>query len=302
MLNALIPVFALIVFGGILRSLQFPGDGFWRGAERLTYYVLFPALLFLKLSTAETAALHLPGLAAMLVGMLLIVSAIIILAGYIFNIHGAAFTSLYQGGIRFNTYVGLAVVNGLLGEEGLATAAVVVGVMIPVINLLCIAVFAYAGNSVGNGLLSVARNIFTNPLIVACVLGILWNYLGWGVPDLLISVLELLSTTALPLGLLSVGAGVQITAIGNATSAFFISSTIKLLMVPALAYMLCVIAGQHHLITTVVVVFAALPTASSAYILARELGGDAPSMAAIITGQTLLAMVTLPLVMRYLIH
>ncbi len=300
MLNALIPVFILILFGGILRLLQFPGEAFWRGAERLTYYLLFPVLLFLKLSTTETTTMQLPELAAMLVSMLLIVSVIIIVAGYMFNIRGAAFTSLYQGGIRFNTYVGLAVVDGLLGGDGLATAAVVVGIMIPVINLLCIAVFAYAGNSAGNGLALVTRNIVTNPLIIACVLGIFWNYLGWGLPDLLVSVLELLSATALPLGLLSVGAGVHISALGNATSAFFISSIIKLLMVPVVAYMLCVIAGQSSSVTAVVLVFAALPTASSAYILARELGGDAPSMAAIITGQTLLAMVTMPLVIHYL--
>jgi len=171
----------------------------------------------------------------------------------------------------------------------------------PAINLLCIAVFAYAGNSAGNSLRSITKNIFTNPLIIACVLGILWNYLGWGLPDLLVSILELLSATALPLGLLSVGAGVHIYALQKISGAFFVSSIIKLLIVPGLASMLCVISGQVASVTMVIVVFAALPTASSAYILARELGGDAQSMAAIITGQTLLAMVTMPLVIHSLV-
>jgi len=301
MLNALIPVFTLIIIGGILKYIKFPGEDFWRGSERLTYYLLFPALLFLKLGTTVSAEARLQELLLLLIGLLLIVSVVIIFCGLVFNIHKAAFTSLYQGGIRFNTYVGLAVVDALLGSEGLAIAAVVVGILIPAINLLCIAVFAYAGNGAGNNLRSITKNIFTNPLIIACVLGILWNYLGWGLPDLLVSILELLSATALPLGLLSVGAGMHIYALQKTSGAFFVSSIIKLLIVPGLASMLCVISGQVASVTTVIVVFAALPTASSAYILARELGGDAQSMAAIITGQTLLAMVTMPLVIHYLI-
>jgi malonate transporter and related proteins len=301
MLNALIPVFAMIIIGGVLRFLGFPGDGFWRGAERLTYYLLFPALLFLKLSTMAATEIRLQELLLLLISLLLIVSLIIILAGLVFRIHRSAFTSLYQGGIRFNTYVGLAVVDGLSGSKGLAIAAVVVAILIPAINLLCISVFAYAGSSAGKGIGSIIKNIFTNPLIIACVMGILWNYLGWYIPLTIVSILELLSAAALPLGLLSVGAGLHIYALKSATGSLLISSLIKLVIVPVLASTLCAMTGQPASVTTVVVVFAALPTASSAYILARELGGDAESMAAIITGHTLLAMVTMPLVINYLL-
>ncbi len=301
MLNALVPVFALILLGGGLRYLEFPGVEFWRGAERLTYYLLFPALLFLKLSTTVTSDLQINGLVVLLVGMLMLATLMIFLVGYIFKISGATFTSFYQGGIRFNTYVGLAVVNGLLGSEGLAIAAVAVGIMIPTINLLCIAVFAHAGSNTKKSVRSIVNNIVTNPLILACALGLAWNHLEWGLPDLLVSVLTLLSATALPLGLLAVGAGVHINALKNASTPFFLSSVIKLLVLPVLAYMLCLLTGQDASVTVVIVILAGLPTASSAYILARELGGDSQLMAAIITGQTLLAMVSLPLVMNLLV-
>lgn len=300
MLTALVPVFALILLGGGLRYLEFPGVEFWRGAERITYYLLFPALLFLKLSVAVTADLPQQGLLLLLVGMLLIATVLIFAVGYFFNISGATFTSLYQGGIRFNTYVGLAVVNGLLGGEGLAIAAVTVGILIPPINLLCIAVFAHAGSNVKKSFRSIVTMVVTNPLILACVFGLLWNTLGWGLPDLVVAVLELLSATALPLGLLAVGAGVHLGALRNASAPFFLSSTIKLLVMPALAYMLCLITAMDSSVTMVIVIFASLPTASSAYILARELGGDSQLMAAIITGQTLLAMVSMPLVIHLL--
>ncbi len=298
MLNALVPVFALILLGGVLRYLEFPGVEFWRGAERITYYLLFPSLLFLKLSLTDTSGMQLHGLVLLLVCLLIFVTLIIITSGYIFKIYGATFTSLYQGGIRFNTYVGLAVVNGLLGGDGLTIAAVVVGIMIPVINLLCIAVFAYAGNNASKSLRSIVAMIVTNPLILACALGLLWNNIGWELPSLLVSVLELLSATALPLGLLAVGAGVHVAALRNASAPFFLSSVIKLIIAPSLAYMLCLMTGQEASVTAVIVILASLPTASSAYILARELGGDSQLMAAIITGQTLLAMISMPLVIH----
>lgn len=301
MLNALVPVFALILLGGVLRYLEFPGVEFWRGAERITYYLLFPSLLFLKLSGAVTDDLPQYGLIMLLIVLLLTVSLVIIFAGYVFNISGARFTSLYQGGIRFNTYVGLAVVNGLLGGRGLAIAALVVGIMIPVINLLCITVFAHVGLNARNSIRSIVKMIVTNPLILACASGLLWNKLGWDLPGLFVSVLELLSATALPLGLLAVGAGVHVAALRNASAPFFLSSAIKLLVMPMLAYILCMIIGQEVSVTMVIVIIAGLPTASSAYILARELGGDSQLMAAIITGQTLLAMISMPLVI-YLVR
>ena len=302
MLNALVPVFSLILLGSLLKYLAFPGVEFWRGAERLTYYLLFPALLFLKLSTISVSDdLHLQQLVMLLCSMLIVISAVLIISGYVFDIHAVAFTSLYQGGIRFNTYVGLAVVSGLLGDSGLAIAAIVVGIMIPVVNLLCISVFAYAGNDAERSMISISRNIITNPLIMACVFGVLWNKLGWALPLLSIPVLELLGAAALPLGLLAVGAGVHLRSLRNATKQLVISSVVKLLILPSLGYFLCKIFVQGPSVTMVVVIMAGLPTASSAYILSRELGGDSKAMATIITGQTLLAMVSMPLIINYLV-
>ncbi len=301
MLNALTPVFALILVGALLNYLAFPGVEFWRGAERLTYYLLFPVLLFLRLSTASVSDDYwLPQLAMLLFGLLLIVSVILIFCGIIFNFRAALFTSFYQGGIRFNTYVGLAAVNGLMGDSGVAIAAVVVGIMIPVVNLLCISVFAYAGDSAGKSLTSITKNIVTNPLILACVLGILWSNLGWELPDSLIHIMELLSAAALPLGLLSVGAGIHFAALGSSLKPLFVSSLIKLLVLPLLAYTLCQVLEMGGAVTMVVVIISSLPTASSAYILSRELGGDSKTMATIITGHTLLAMISMPLVVNYL--
>lgn len=302
MLDALIPVFSLILIGAFLRRIEFPGEVFWRGAERITYYILFPALLFIKLSTINlTGEIELLQLVLLLITMLLIISLLLLLLGYVFNIDGAVFTSLFQGGIRFNTYVGLAVINSLLGDSGIAVAAIVVGIMIPSVNLLCIFVFAFADRGTKISDTSITKNITTNPLILACMSGILWNKFGMVLPELSISVLSLLSAAALPLGLLSVGAGVYFSDLGNSVKPLFLSSTIKLLVSPFLAYLLCLTFDLKPVVTLVIVIISSLPTASSAYVLSRELGGDSKAMAAIITGQTLLAIVFMPLVLSLLV-
>jgi predicted permease len=300
MIYALAPVFSLILIGIALRRFEFLGAEFWRGAERLTYYLLFPALLFLKLSLINVSdEIELSHLALLLILMLVATSLLLFMLGYVFNIRAAAFTSLFQGGIRFNTYVGLAVVNGLLGDNGLAIAAIVIGVMIPVVNLLCISVFAFSGCDDEVSFASIAKNILTNPLILSCLLGILWNKVGWILPGIFVSVLELLSSAALPLGLLAVGAGVQVSVLGSSIKPLFISSAVKLVVSPLLAFVLCVLFSVGSVVTLVVVIIFSLPTASSAYILSKELGGDSNVMAAIITGQTLMAMISMSVAISF---
>ncbi|MBF0455791.1 MAG: AEC family transporter [Magnetococcales bacterium] len=299
-LNALGPVFLIVLTGALLGRLRFPGDDFWPLAERFTYTILFPALLVYKLAKAPFEqvsglqiiwSVSLPLIMATLV--LLLLSPWLV-AG------GAAFTSLFQGSIRFNTYVGLAAAEQLFGEEGLVIAAMVMAVMIPLINLLCVLVFAL---KTGEHSLSVGRvfqDVAKNPLILGCVVGILLNISGIGLPYWFDPFLSLISQPALPLGLLAVGAGLDLAMLGISSRPIILSGIIKLLIMPLLAWEIGTWIGLVGVERQVVVLFFSLPTAPSAYILARQLGGDAALMAAIITAQALLAMVTMPLIMGWL--
>ena len=297
MFQALFPVFSLILLGALLRWFGFPGTDFWRGAEKLTYYVLFPSLLFTKLSTSQVGTAEIQDVALVVVITLLVTTILLLAIGRVLGKDGARFTSFFQGGIRFNTYVGLASVSELFGSEGMAIAALSLGLMIPLINLLCIWIFELSVPVGKASLRSMLINFVKNPLIIACLVGFSWSRLGLPLPQMIESVLLLLAGTALPLGLLAVGAGIYLDALRGIGAAFFVSSGMKLLVVPALFYTLSRMFGLDELTTLVLVVMGSLPTASSAYILARQLGGDGPLMAAIISGQTLLAMVTMPLVL-----
>ncbi|MBY6031816.1 AEC family transporter [Marinobacter daepoensis] len=298
--QALIPVFVLIILGHGLRRADFPGGDFWPRAERFTYYVLFPAMLVFKLGQARLPPSAYGDTALLIITMLVAMTLVLAIAQWFWKWSGPVFSSVYQGGIRFNSYVGLAAGGMLLGDEGLSLTAIAVAIMVPLLNLLCILMFSLVAERGRINLAGVFRAIVTNPLIVGSVIGVLWSYFQIGFHPLLAGILEPLSNLALPMGLMTVGAGLQLSALRGSSGPFLVSSALKLLVFPLLAAALAWMLGLEGLLVQVVVLLAALPTATSAYILARQLGGDAPLMAGIISGQTLLAMVSIPLMLSLL--
>lgn len=297
-LTALWPIFALLCVGHAIRRVGFPGDGFWEPAEKLIYFLLFPVLLIYKLSLADVGSVPIGEVALAVMLLLAAGTSLLVAVQWIKPLENSSFTSVYQGGMRFNTYVGLAASAALFGDEGLAVAAVVMAVMVPLLNLLCVLVFSFYTRKEA-GLLSVLLALVKNPLIIACVVGISLNISGIGLPWALASVAGLLSGIALPLGLLAVGAGLNLTALRTTGGAVVYSSAVKLLLFPCLMLVICGLFVESLLVAQVLLMFSALPTASTAYVLARQLGGDAQLMAAIITGQILISMATMPFVLTF---
>lgn len=300
LVQALVPVFALIMMGYLFRRWNFPGDGFWLQAERLTYYVLFPAMLVYKLGQARIPASAYGDIVSLVLGMLVAMVVLLVLLQLVWRWPGPVYSSVFQGALRFNSYVALATAGILLGDEGLSLMAIVVAVKVPLINLLCILMFSLVAGQGPLRLKPVLKAIATNPLIIGSVVGVFWSYFEIGFHPLLAGILAPLSNLALPLGLMTVGAGLQLKALRGASMPFLVSSAAKLLGFPLMTLGLGMALGIDGLLLQVGLLLTALPTATSAYILARQLGGDAPLMAGIISGQTLLAMVSIPLVLGLL--
>lgn len=294
---ALIPVFGLIVLGYLLKRINFPGDTFWGQAEKFTYFLLFPSMLIYKLTYAERGGVELFSVVLIVVLFLLSMTLILVILQRVLKWPGGVFTSVYQGGIRFNSYVGLAAISELFGDAYLPTAAVAMAVMIPLINLLCILVFAVWGDKKIKGIWGIVKAIITNPLIIGCVVGITFNMSGITFHSVIKGMISPLSQLALPMGLMAVGAGLNLKALRGASMPFFISSGIKLLLFPLVSLLLLNLLSVDPVTSSVVILLSCLPTASSSYILARQLGGDADLMATIISGQTLLATITIPVMM-----
>nr|WP_272888659.1 AEC family transporter [Stutzerimonas stutzeri] len=297
LLLALWPLFALIVAGYFLRLREFPSDAFWPGAERLNYFILFPALLFSSLATAPLDNPALPRLAAAVMLALGLAWLGLLALKRLRGWPAARFGALTQGALRFNTYLGLAAVGSLFGKEGLALAALMLALMVPTVNVMSVwALTAERGVSVRSLLLPIMKN----PLILACLAGALVNFSGLGLPGGSDRLLGLLAAASLPLGLLCVGAALKPQELSGEVPALGWNSALRLLAVPSLTYAVARLLGLPEMETTILVLFFALPTAPTAYVLTRQLGGDSHLMAGIITLQTLLAAASLPLLLTLL--
>ena len=293
---ALAPVAGLIVLGFGIRRTGFLAEAFWPQAERLSYFVLLPALLVQSLAVADLTHVPVARFALALVVPLTAAAGLLLLLKPRNAADGPAFTSVFQGGIRFNNYVGVTAAVGLFGAPGAALAALANAVIVPTVNVFCILVFArYAQGQVSFA--RVLRSIATNPLVVACALGGFLQASGLGLAPALDGFLRALGQASLPLGLLCVGAAFDPGALQRGWGAALVASSVKFAVLPLATLLACLALGISGPSAAVALLFQSLPTASSAYILARQLGGDAPLMAGIVTLQTVLAAATLPLVL-----
>jgi hypothetical protein len=245
---------------------------------------------------------------AVLVVSALVAALLALVARRLIAGDGPAFTSVFQGTVRFNNYIGLTVVTTLFGSHGLSLAALANAVLVPAGNIMSILVLARHGHQ-GTVRPRVVHAVLSNPLVLACTVGLLLNAAsrtdlgaalwGWPGTQLLLTtsttLLEILGQAALPVGLLCVGAGLRIPAAWPAVARVLTwSLVLRLVLVPAATLLACRLMGLTGSAAVTAVVFAALPTASSSYVLARRLGGDAPLMANITATQTVAAFLTLP--------
>lgn len=297
MLLALLPVTALIGLGLVLKRLPgFGSDEFWSGAEKLAYYCLLPVLLFTSVAEVDVAHVPVARLAAALVIPTVVVSVGIVLTRGIIARDLPAFTSVLQGGIRFNTYIGLSFTGSLFGSEGSAVAAIVAAILVPTVNVISSLGFEFLRTG-PSSLLALLRAIITNPLVLGCLAGAAANISGLGLPDPVAMILDPLAAASLPIGLLCVGAGLRKFSFRAHAAAMTSSTVIKLIVLPGLSLLMLVAFGVPVVPALVGLIFQSIATASSGYVMARQLGGDAKLMAALIAGQTVVMLITLPLVL-----
>ena len=293
----LAPIFLLIVLGYGLKKNGRVADVFWRHAERLTYFIFFPALLINNTARADLSGIDILPMATALIVPILAVTALALAVRPLMASDGPTFTSLVQGNIRPNTYVGMAAAVALFGEPGLTLTAFAVVCCVPLVNAISVTALVRFASPPGTHFQwrRALWPIVTNPLIVSPLIGVAFNATGIGSPPVLGPLLDFLGRASLPLGLMAVGAGLDLAAIRPAGRLVAMATIVKLAVVPALTFLMCITLSLDNLTTAVSVVYATLPVSASSYVLARQLGGNAELMAGIITATTLAAMGAIPL-------
>jgi len=299
--TAVIPVFLLILLGHLIRRRNWIAEGFWEPAERIAYFFLLPALLITSLAGADFAGLPAAAMAGAVALAIFAMSALLLLFHLVSRGDGPAFTALLQTSIRPNTYIGLSIPFALYGEAGLTIAALMVAVVVPSVNLISVASLVRFGSGQAGGNPGLLKALLLNPMILACLAGLFLNFTGLGLPPVAAETLEILARAALPLALLAVGAGLDLSAARDSGGRVGAALATKLLGLPLLTAAFCWLLDVDGLAWTVAIIFSALPAATSTYILARQMGGAPSLVANILTMQTLVAAATLPLLVLFIV-
>lgn len=284
----LLPDFALIALGYLICRHTPLDRPVWDGAERLVYYLLFPCLLFLSIvknpiRVADIVSLGGVGLTIVGCGI-----ALAYALGRLPGVDPMTHASGAQTAFRFNSYVALALAERLAGAPGVAWQALLMAVCVPVCNVAAVWPLARQG---GQGYL---KALVRNPLILSTLSGLACNLAGLQLPDLAGTTLSRIGAAALPLGLMAAGAGLRFGALRESPLLTAGLMGIRHLVLPALAIGLVIALKLPPAQQAVLVAFAAMPTASSAYVLATRMGGNGGYVAGLVTVSTGLAMLGLP--------
>jgi len=292
---SLIPVFSLIALGVALRRLKLLGDDGWAALERLTYFVLFPPMMFMSIVEGSFAGADALALGQALAATVITMAALMLLLRPVLAREGPQFSSVFQAGIRWNGYVALGVIAGLHGEQGIGLAAVGFAVLVPINNVLSVVVLSRYAGSKPAGVGRVVRSIAANPLIISTLLAILLVQSGLRLNEPVAQTLNLLGDATISLGLICVGAALDLGAMKSSKLPLAAGTLLRLFVMPAITFGLCNAFGMSRMSLEIAMICVAAPVATSSYILARQLGGDSRLMANIVTLTTLASLVTIPI-------
>jgi malonate transporter and related proteins len=294
----LLPDFSLILCGYLICRYTALNRKVWEPVERLVYYLLFPVLLFQSITRTPLDLATASNLMA--AGLTLGVTAIALAYSVPYwpgvgrhteaRLHAAS----AQIGFRFNSFIALALAERVAGPAGLPMIAVLIGVCVPLFNVGAVWPMArHAGLGLGGELLR-------NPLIIATGSGLVANLLGLTIPNWLEPTVTRMGQASLALGLMSAGAGMQLGTMAFAKTLAVSVLAIKHLLLPLAAAGLSLLFGLTGTQTTVLLMFSAVPTASTCYVLAARMGYNGPYVAGLVTLSTLLGVASLTLALGVL--
>jgi malonate transporter and related proteins len=296
--ESILPIFALVLLGNLVRRTGLIPEPDWRGIELVCFWLLFPALLCITLARIDLASIPIGPLAiTMLVMTLLLWMLMFALKPVLHRTTGmdnSQFTSVFQGASRFHGFIALAIVLKLYGEDAAAYVALVMAVLVPPINVVNIVVLAAFGRGQSPKPGNIARVVLKNPIIWGAMAGLAINLSGLGLWAPLETGLDLMGRAALGAGLLAVGAGLRVKAALKPDLLVITGTFVKLVITPALVIVLSLFTGLEGVVFAAALITAAVPTAMNGYVLARTMGGDAELYAAIATVQTALSFITIP--------
>lgn len=298
------PVFFMLLLGGVLKRQGITNQTFLKTTDAIIYYIFFPLLLFWKIGatdqyfTSETVRFYLA--IACAVAILYLISLVAIYVARISAFQAGTFS---QSCYRFNTYVGMAVVSSVLGEQGATQFGVLIGMIIPMINVLAVTTLIWFSGQPTNGSQRVAimiKSIATNPLILGCAAGLLYARLFNVFPVILDNTLRMSASVTLPLALLSIGGSLTLKNLKKYFGTAMTAGVLKLVALPILGFWIMTLWEVDGLLFQTGMIFFALPASTAIYVLSSQLNSDTGLASASIALSTLLSFISLSVVLGWL--
>lgn len=295
-LTAIFPIFALLFLGSLLKRFNITNDLFLKTSDKLVYFIFFPVMLFWKIGSSSpdkgvSFNLCAASLLAVVTAYLISLAAI-----RIFRISNFQAGTFSQACYRFNSYIGMAVVMNTLGEPGIRYFGILIGFAIPIINVLAVSTLIwYSGEkrSAGQHLKHLLKALISNPLILGCAAGLLFSNLGLFFPVFIDNTFSLMTAATMPLALISIGGSLTLSGLRHNTKFSVIASVLKLLILPEMGFFLLKTFSITGIAFKAGMIFFALPTATSIYVLSAQLNSDTQLASAAILLSTLLSFVSL---------
>jgi len=302
---AIAPVFMLMIIGNLLRRNQILDEAFWNLNDKLVYWILIPALLFNEISQIQFSPALFGSYAIVILGGFFAVILLSILLGKVCGYSGAVSSSVMQGAARHNAFIALAISGSLFGAEGLAIGTSLMAILIPVVNVVIVTFMVVVlqdtkSNNLKPRLTDIVAELAKNPLILAILVGFVFSVANAKSVPIIHETTRMLGLAAIPVLLLGLGANIKVRNLSINISPLIISSVLKLAIFPLIVYF---VSDYFEFNTTekiVLVIFSCVPTAVSSYTLAKQLGGESELMTSIITLQTVLSFITIPLILAFI--
>ncbi len=295
-IGAVVPVFLLIVLGALLRRVNFMDDVFTSGLNKLVFWVAAPALLFRSIAKSNVVEAFDFWVILTMVVLTIVTALVMYLLSRPAGLEPERKGVFVQGCFRGNlAFLGLAVLQSVYGDTALAPASVMIAFLTPLYNILAVIVLMLPHQNMGRGspLKTAGREIVTNPLIIACVAGMVAGLAKMPMPLFFDRSLQLSGQIALPLALIAVGSSLDFQGLLDNLRLTALVSLVKLVLLPLVLWGLLVFKGVDPLALRAGVILLACPTAVVSYIMAHQMKGNPGLAASIITGTTLVSIVSM---------
>jgi predicted permease len=299
-INVVLPLFLLIATGYALKQVRFVSETFLLEANRFVFKFPLPLMLFQNIRNtfdgSFIAVYNTRLVLAAFIGVVAVI-AVLLVAVPLFGKRRATTGSLIQGIYRSNFIIyGLPLATGMYGDSAIIPVSMLLGMVIPVYNILAIIILTFfsetkSGSSIS--LLATVKNIFMNPLILACIAGFIAGELDIRFPVFFEKPVDEISKIATPLALLVMGGLFKFRGLMDNFMTVFVASTVKLLVIPLFAIIVFVYMGFRELELAALLCLFATPTAVASYIMAENMGCDGEIAAHIVVMSTALSAITI---------